>query len=166
MPKSGPIRVGRLIPDVALARMRDGQVDPVKAADAIGNGRVVVVGLSGAFTPVCSRQHAPAIVSSADQLREAGFDRVICIVASDPFVTDAWAQSMDPQHKVTFLSDGNLDFARAFGLITTAPELFMGRCSERYLMIVDKGRVASCKVESCVTDYSCTNPNLVFLADA
>jgi hypothetical protein len=33
-------------------------------------------------------------------------------------------------------------------------------------MIVDKGRVASCKVESCITDYSCTNPNLLFLADA
>jgi peroxiredoxin len=149
-----------------LARLCDGQVDAVPAAEAIGGGRTLVIGLPGAFTPVCSRQHAPAMIANADQMRQAGFDRVICIVANDPFVTDAWAQSIDLEHKVTFLSDGNLAFAGAFGLITAAPELFMGRCSERYLMIVDKGRVASCKVESCITDYSCTNPNLLFLADA
>lgn len=156
-------RIGRPAPRASLAHLVDGQLESIAAADAIGLGRAIVVGLPGAFTPVCSRQHAPALVSNADQMREAGFDRIICLVSSDPFVTEAWAEIVDPDGLVTFLSDGNLEFARAFGLVTSARHLFLRECSERYLMIFERGLVTTCKVESSLTDYTCTNPAILLI---
>jgi len=51
---------------------------------------------------------------------------------------DAWAKSAGANGKITFLGDGNGDFARARGL---------GTRSQRYAMIVDDGVVRKLNVE-------------------
>lgn len=159
-------RVGRKVPDVDLAQLVDGAVLPRLASEVLGKPRVLVVGVPGAYTPICSIHHVPQLVANADRLRKSGFDDIVCVVASDPFSTAAWVEKLDPTGKVRFFSDGNLDFARSFGLLTTERALFMGECSERYLMTLRSGVLESLRIERKITDLLCTQPDALFLDGA
>lgn len=149
--------VGQRLPSVRLGEMIDGQMRTVRALDVLGSGSAVIVGMPGAFTPVCSGRHLPSLVQNADRLRASGAAHVVCIVTSDPWSTDAWARIIDPQRKVRFLADGNLSFARALGLTTHEPRLMLGERSERYMLTVRDGAIESARVEETVHDVSCTN---------
>lgn len=160
------VTVGRTIPDCYLAQFVDGEVRPMLARLALAGQRSIVVGVPGAFTPVCTEQHAPSLVANADRLRASGFDAICCVVASDPFATRAWADIIDPDGKVAFWSDGNLEFARTFGLVAKDTHLFLGERSERYLMTLRRGRVEALRVEHALVDYSCTKPETFVLSEA
>ena len=69
---------------------------------------------------------------------------------------DAWARQLDPQGKIEFYSDGNLDFARALRLDVTNRALFLGQRSQRYLMSTENGVITRLKVEPDILRYSCT----------
>jgi peroxiredoxin len=79
---------------------------------------------------------------------------------------EAWARVADPQGKVRFFSDRNLSFARALGLNRHEPRLFLGECSERYLLSVQDGVIESSRVEEGVTDFGCTNVDALVLEGA
>lgn len=159
MPNSRNILVGLKIPGALLAELVDGQVMPVRAYDLMGNGRTLAIGTPGAFTPVCSEQHVPGLIANAERLRKSGFQSLVCIVASDPFVTHAWAKVVDPEQRIRFVSDGNLNFAKALGLVTHEQKLFLGDRSERYLLSVRDATIETVRVEQHILDYTCTMPD-------
>lgn len=111
------------VPDALIAELVNGQVTPIKASDLLGQGRALVIGVPGAFTPACTERHLPGLVNNAERLRRSGYDKLVCIVASDPFATDAWSRQVDPERKVRFISDGNLNLARTLGLISHEQQL-------------------------------------------
>src|SRR5262245_32712742 len=114
-----PIPVGSLVPRSRLAELDEDRVVRVIDAERLfARGKSLVVGAPGAYTPICTHDHLPEFVANADQMRAQGYGRVICIVSSDPYSTAAWARDLDPQHKMLFLSDGNLEFSRAVGLVS------------------------------------------------
>ena len=86
----------------------------------------------------------------------SGYNQLICIAPNDPFVLKAWSRLLDPEKRLEFLSDGNLDFARALNLKVENRELFLGWRSERYLIIVENGSITRFRVEPSVLTYSCT----------
>jgi peroxiredoxin len=151
--------VGARLPQVRLCEMVEGQQRVVRASELFGCGRAMLVGMPGAFTPICSEKHLPSLVRNADRLREACFREIACIVTSNPFAVDAWAKVADPQRKVRFLSDGNLAFTRALGLATHEPRIFLGECSERYLLTARDGAIESVRVEESILNLSCTDPD-------
>lgn len=155
-PNSRNTLVGLRIPGALLAKRVDGQVKPVRAYDVMGNGRTLAIGAPGAFTPVRSEQHVSGLVANADRLRRSGFHRLVCIVASDPFVTHAWAKVVDPEQKIRFVSDGNLNCAKALGCVTHEQRLFLGDRSERYLLSVRDTTIETVRVELNIANYSCT----------
>jgi hypothetical protein len=53
---------------------------------------------------------------------------------------EAWAKSAGADGKISFLADGNGDFARALGLSLDLTARGLGIRSQRYAMIVDNGR--------------------------
>lgn len=152
------VLIGRKLPEATVAELIGGQVTPIKAIDALGKGRVLAIGVPGAFTPVCTEQHVPSLVKNAERLRRSGFDELVCIVASDPFVMQAWQGVIDPEQKVRFVSDGNLELARALGLSSNERKLFLGARSQRYLMTLRGGSIETLRVEKHVADYACTRP--------
>lgn len=158
MPHSRSILVGMRIPGVMVAELDEGQVRPVSAHDVLGRGRTLCIGVPGAFTPVCTERHVPSLVRSAERLRRSGFDHLVCMVASDPFATDAWQRVVDPKRWIRFVSDGNLNFCRALALNTHEQSLFLGDRSERYLLVVQSGAIEKVRIEQRITDYSCTHP--------
>ncbi|MFT3723456.1 MAG: peroxiredoxin [Hyphomonadaceae bacterium] len=151
--------VGDRLPSALLAELIDGQVVSARAYDVLGQGRTLAIGVPGAFTPTCSDQHVPGLVNNADRLRRSGFDHLVCIVASDPFVTHAWSKVVDRGRKVRFVSDGNLYFARALGLTSHEQKLFLGERSERYLMVARSGIIETVRVEAHIASYTCTQPD-------
>lgn len=154
---SAQIRVGQRIPSVQVAETnRYGDIQGQYSDMLFYGPRVLIVGVPGAFTPICTNKHLPPIIQRAGELRRAGFSDLFCVTSSDPFSTQAWAEQIDPSHQLQFVSDGNVDFARACGLTTIETALFLGTRSRRFTMILQECIVARLNVEASVLDVTCS----------
>jgi peroxiredoxin len=152
------ITLGQRIPDMALGQFAYGEIRKIELLPLFARKKIVVIGVPGAFTPVCTKQHIPDFIAQADRLRAGGIDELICVAPNDPYTLTAWTRQLDPENKLLFLSDGNLDFTRAMGLQANNRDLFLGERSRRYLMVVQDCVVSHIKMESILTDYCCTTP--------
>lgn len=144
---SKDVVLGGKIPNVNFGYLDEGQVRSISARKVFEYHRAIVLGVPGAFTPSCTQLYVPDFIRNAARLRASGFSELICIVPNDPFVVKAWADMLDPQRKLTFLSDGNLDFATALGMTSHDRQLFGGKRCERYLMTVEDGVIVRLRSE-------------------
>ena len=147
---------GTRVPEIRLGFLEDGEVRSVSTADIFAHGLTVVLGIPGAFTPVCTKRHLPDFISNAAKFEKIGCRQLVCIAPNDPFVLEEWARKVDPAGTIRFLSDGNLQFTRALGLDSANHELFIGTRSQRYLMIVENGTIVRLRVEPNILTYSCS----------
>lgn len=146
-----------IVPDVQLGFLDHGEVRSVSASALFAHGVTVVLGVPGAFTPVCTDKHIPDFLSQADAFDTQGCRQLICIAPNDPFVLEEWSIRVDPEHRIRFLSDGNLEFTRALDLSRENKRLFIGERSERYLMVTQNGMIVRLCVEPDILTYSCSN---------
>lgn len=65
----------------------------VNLAEACKEGKYVVFGVPGAFTPGCSKTHLPGYLEKAEELKGQGVKEVFCIAVNDPFVMGAWGEA-------------------------------------------------------------------------
>ncbi len=75
---------------------------------------MILFGLPGAYTPVCSTQHPPGYVAEADELNGAGVAAIACISADDPFVMSSWAKELGVGDKVMMYCDPEAAFVKSF----------------------------------------------------
>ena len=160
----GMIRKGRRVPPATLAELIGGSVRPVGTEPLLAGKRSLLIGVPGAFTPICHQVHLPEFVARADQFKSAGFQQLLVIAASDPFVLAAWSPTIDPEGKLRFLSDGNLELARKLGLTSQESAFFLGERSRRYTMVVQDAVVERLSVETSALDVTCTRADVVELA--
>jgi peroxiredoxin len=160
-----PILNGSRIPAVPLARLEKGVLQTVYADRLLAYGRAVVMGIPGAFTPVCTQRHIPEFTHSAERLTATGYSHLICIAPNDPFVLEAWSRQVDPSYRIDFYSDGNLEFTRALGVIELISHLYLGWRSSRYLMVVADGVIQRLRIEKDAVDYHCTQPQQLLCPD-
>jgi peroxiredoxin len=141
------IQVGDSLPQATFRIMTpDGPA--ARTTDDVFKGRkLVLVGVPGAFTPTCDRNHLPGYVKNADTIQAMGIDAIAVTAVNDVFVLKAWAQSANADGKVEMLADGNGDFARALGLAFDGSGFGLGTRSQRYSMVVDDGVVKAINVE-------------------
>lgn len=142
------------VPDIKLACLDHGDVIAVSASAVFAHGRTVILGVPGAFTPVCTEKHIPDFLRQADAFDMQGCRQLVCIAPNDPFVLEAWSRIVDPERRIRFLSDGNLEFTRALALDRHNTSLFMGERSERYLMIVENGTIVRLRVEEDILTFA------------
>ncbi len=152
---------GQPVPNVRLGFIQDDQVRFVSAPSLFAGRRAIVIGVPGAFTPVCTHQHVPDFVRNADRLRASGYDLLVCIAPNDPFVLRMWSGNLDPDGKLRFLSDGNLDWTTALGLGSTERDLCLGQRSQRYMLNIEDGILGRLRVEAGILDFSCTRMEAV-----
>lgn len=110
--------------------------------------KVIVIGLPGAYTPVCSNAHIPSFLKHYDEIKKSGVDQIVCISVNDPFVLEAWAKELKAQDKILFVGDPTLDFTKQIGAELDLTVAGLGVRSQRYTMIVSKGKVTHVNVES------------------
>ncbi|MGO4704735.1 peroxiredoxin [Microvirga sp. 2MCAF38] len=140
------IQVGEQLPQVTF-RIMTAEGPVAKTTDDIFKGRkVVLIGVPGAFTPTCHRNHLPGYVQKASEIKTKGIDAIAVTSVNDVFVMDAWSKASDGEG-VEFLSDGNADFAKALGLAMDGTGFGLGTRSKRYSMVVDNGVVATLNIE-------------------
>jgi glutaredoxin/glutathione-dependent peroxiredoxin len=127
-------------------------------SDTLFKGRkVVLFGLPGAYTPVCSASHLPGYVENFAKLKAAGFDEIGCVSVNDPFVMAAWGKEHGADGKVRMLCDTDAAFTKAIGLVADLAAFGLHDRSERYAMVVDDGVVQKIDVEKSVFDHDGTS---------
>jgi len=126
-----------------------GESGPTKlTTDSLFKGRkVVLVGMPGAFTPTCHRNHLPGFLENRDAMLSKGVDEIVVLTTNDTHVLRAWAEQSGGKGKVRFVSDGNLDFIEPAGLSFDGSGTGMGRRARRFAMIVEDGVVTALAVE-------------------
>lgn len=159
------ISSGDRVPQAVLGKLESGAVRRVSLQEHIAGKRVVVVGIPGAFTPVCTFEHVPDLLRNVARLRASGIDDVICVAPNDPWAVNAWAECVDPDNKIEFLSDGNLALARALGVTIIDSENMLGETSARYMLLVSGGVVRRLTVEPHVMKLTCTRAEDVVFID-
>lgn len=110
------IKVGDQIPEENLVVMteKDGPRG-FSLREYCKGKKVVLIGLPGAFTPTCHRNHLPGYLDNYDALKSKGVDEIICFSTNDIFVNSAWIQSLGAAEKVIMLSDSKAEFSKALG---------------------------------------------------
>ncbi len=141
------ITTGDTIPDVQLWTMTEEGPTSVSSTEALGQGKVVLFAVPGAFTPTCSDYHLPGFVLRADEIRAKGVGTIACLSVNDPFVMGAWGEAREVGDRVLMLSDGNGELTRALGLEMDGRGVGLGTRSRRYAAVLQDGVVESLQVE-------------------
>ena len=140
------IQVGDHLPQ-ATFRVNGPDGPQAKTTDDVFKGRrVVLVGVPGAFTPSCHRNHLPGFVANREQILARGVDAIAVTSVNDVFVLDAWAKASGAEG-IEFLADGNADFAKAAGLEMDGTGFGLGIRSKRYAALIDDGVVRVLNIE-------------------
>ena len=140
------IQVGDHLPQATFRVI--GPEGPIaRTTDDVFKGRrVVLIGVPGAFTPTCHRNHLPGFVSGKAEILGRGVDAIAVTSVNDVFVLDAWSKASGAEG-LEFLADGNADFAKAIGLEMDGTGFGLGIRSKRYSMVVEDGVVRNLNVE-------------------
>ena len=142
------IAVGDQVPDVKVYTFSEKGPEATTSADVLGQGKVVLFAVPGAFTPTCSDHHLPGFVMRAEDLRAKGADSIVCVSVNDPFVMGAWGKDQNVGSEVVMLADGNGEFTEAMGLTMDGSGFGLGALrSQRYAAIIDDGVVTWLAVE-------------------
>ncbi|MDB2655363.1 peroxiredoxin [Candidatus Pelagibacter bacterium] len=135
------------IPNVDVFVMEDGE--PVKKNTQIflKDKKVVIFGLPGAYTSVCSAKHLPGYVNMFEQYKEKGIDHIICISVNDPFVMNAWGKEHNVGEKILMVGDPFLNFTKGIGADVDKSARGLGVRSNRYTMLVDNLKIVKLQEE-------------------
>lgn len=131
-----PAKSGSRMPDFRYKDRVSGDFVTKILREQSNEGRVVLFGLPGAFTPTCSNEQLPKFEEMYDDLIDAGVVDVFCTSVNDPFVMNAWFDSLDIK-KVKSVPDGNGDLAQGLGMYVAKRNLNFGHRSWRYAMVIN-----------------------------
>ena len=119
----------------------------LKSSEALfADKTVIIVGVPGAFAPICTANHIPRFEMLHEQFMAVGVDEIFCTAVNDAFVMGAWGEAQNAS-EIVMVADGNGQFTDAMGLTLDATGFGMGKRSQRYAMIVDNGVITHINVE-------------------
>ena len=135
------------IPNSEVFVMENGEPIKKKTQEFLKNKKVIIFGLPGAYTSVCSAKHLPGYVNMFEQYRDKGIDQIICISVNDPFVMNAWGKEHNVGDKILMIGDPFLNFTKAIGADVDKSARGLGIRSNRYTMLVDNLKVVELQEE-------------------
>ena len=136
------------IPNADVFVMEDGK--PVKKNTQIflKDKKVVIFGLPGAYTSVCSAKHLPGYVNMFEEYKGKGINHIICISVNDPYVMSAWGKEHNVTDKILMVGDPFLNFTKAIGADVDKSARGLGIRSNRYTMLVDNLMIVKLQEET------------------
>ena len=141
------IKVNDQLPDAEVFQLINGDPVKKKVSEIIKNKKVVMFGLPGAYTSVCSAKHLPGYIKNVDQFKSKGIDQIICISVNDPFVMDAWGRANNVGNNILMLADPFINFTKALGAEVDKSGRGLGIRSNRYTMLIDNLKILNIKEE-------------------
>tara|TARA_B100001093_G_scaffold19685_1_gene17730 strand:+ start:143 stop:628 length:486 start_codon:yes stop_codon:yes gene_type:complete len=135
------------IPNSEIFVLEDGEPIKKNIEEFLKNKKVIILGLPGAYTSVCSAKHLPGYIKMYQEYKNKGIDQIICIAANDPFVMNAWGKENNVGNKIIMIGDPFLNFIKAIGAEVDKSGRGMGMRSNRYTMLVENMKVIKLKEE-------------------
>ena len=135
------------IPSSEFFMMEDGSPVKKNTFEFFKNKKIVLFGLPGAYTSVCSAKHLPGYVESYEKYKAKGVDFIVCISVNDPFVMNAWGKENKVEGKILMMGDPFLNFTKAIGAEVDKSGRGLGIRSNRYTMLVDDMKVIKLQEE-------------------
>ena len=127
--------------------LENGEPTLKKMEELLTSKKVVIFGLPGAYTSVCSAKHLPGYVNMHQQYKDKGIDLIMCVSVNDPFVMNAWGEENNVGGKVIMIGDPFLNFTKAIGAEVDKSGRGLGIRSNRYTMLVDNMKVIKLQEE-------------------
>ena len=141
------LKENETIPNSEFFIMEDGSPVKKNTFEFFKDKKVVLFGLPGAYTSVCSVKHLPGYAKNYEKYKAKGVDYIVCISVNDPFVMEAWGQSQNVSDKILMMADPFLAFTKAIGADVDKSTRGLGIRSNRYTMLIDNLRVIKIREE-------------------
>ena len=141
------LKENEIIPNSGFFILEDGNPVKKNTFDFFKNKKVVLFGLPGAYTSVCSAKHLPGYVENHDKYKRKGIDLIVCISVNDPFVMDAWGKSQNVTDEIVMMADPSLSFTKAIGADVDKSARGLGIRSNRYTMLIENLKVIKLQEE-------------------
>ena len=119
----------------------------IKSSVLFKNHKVIVIGVPGAFTKVCSAKHLPGYVNNFEEAKKKGVTKIVCISVNDPNVMKAWGENQNVGNKIFMAADPYCEFTKSIGTEIDRTEKGLGMRSARYTMLVENNIVKIIKLE-------------------
>ena len=143
------ISVGDKVPAGSLMLAgEDGTAEIAMPARLAGKS-VVIFGLPGAYTGVCSTSHVPSFIRTAAKFKAKGVDEIICVSVNDLHVMKAWGEATGATKAgIVMASDPDASFTKALGLDYAAGFVRGAPRSKRYALHAVDGVVKVLNLEA------------------
>ena len=135
------------MPNSEFFIMENGNPIKKNTLEFFRNKKVVLFGLPGAYTSVCSAKHLPGYVDNYDKNKAKGIDYIACISVNDPFVMDAWGKSHNVGEKIIMMADPFLNFTKSIGADIDKSARGLGIRSNRYTMLIENLKLVKLQEE-------------------
>ena len=143
------IKEGDKLPPEELFYLDENKAVKKIATDSLfKNKKVIMFGLPGAFTAVCSAKHLPGFINNFNETKKKGITKIICISVNDPFVMNAWGEAHKVRDKILMIADPYCKFIKAIGAEVNKSAKGLGIRSSRFTMLVENGIIKKLKEES------------------
>lgn len=152
------------LPDVSVGWLDGGEVIARPVRQLFEDGLYLLVGVPGAYTPICSRDHIPTLIEQADALHNAGVKDIYCVSDDNPWTLKNWQSSFEGGEKLKFISDGNRALLQAIKMTNTQDDLFIAGKYARFYTLIYNGKVQRTRMETSVLETACTD-GLSILSD-
>lgn len=136
------IKTGDTIPNIELRSLQDDGVKSINTHIYFSSKKILMICIPGAFTSTCHNHHLPPFISGLDSLHKKNFDEVCCLASNDPIILELWKNELK-NPKITFLSDGNLEFANETGLKKSYNKSFMGERVKRCVLTIENLKITN-----------------------
>ena len=135
------------IPNSEIFVLENGEPTKKNIEEFLNNKKVIIFGLPGAYTSVCSAKHLPSYVNMYQKYKDKGIDHIICMSVNDPFVMNAWGKEHNVGDKIVMMGDPFLKFTKAIGAEVDKSGRGLGVRSNRYTMFVNDMKVVKLEEE-------------------
>ena len=135
------------IPNSEVFIMENGNPVKKNITEFFKDKKIVLFGLPGAYTSVCSAKHLPGYVETHEKYKKNGIDHIVCISVNDPFVMDAWGKSHNVGDKIVMMADPFSNFTKSIGADIDKSARGLGIRSNRYTMLINNLKVVKLQEE-------------------
>ncbi|CAI9776307.1 unnamed protein product [Fraxinus pennsylvanica] len=154
-------------PDVSLQKARSWDegvsskfaITPLK--DIFKDKKVVIFGLPGAYTGVCSAQHVPSYKNNIDKFKAKGIDSVICVAVNDPYVMNGWAEKLQAKEAIEFYGDFDGSLHKSMDLMIDLSSALLGPRSHRWSAYVVDGKIKVFNLEKAPSEFEVSGGEVI-----
>ena len=130
------IKQGDIVSDIEVFKIIEDGPKRVSFKELFINKKILLIGVPGAFTPTCAKDHIPEFISNIENFFKKGIDDIVVISVNDPFVMDSWINSYG-ENKINYVADPNGDFIKETGLELDLSSIGLGIRLSRFAMLID-----------------------------